>query len=81
MKEKNVIEKLLELPEEKLDRLIEKIAANEADKLMWKLQELLFEKLPEKCRIQQLKTFIHRVEVNLQNIERHGKCLFCEDTE
>lgn len=79
MKEKNVIEKLLELPEEKLDKIIEKLSSSESDKLMWELQELLFEKLPENCRIYQLKQFIHLARLNIQYNERHSECYCCKD--
>lgn len=81
MKEKNVIEKLLELPEEKLDKIIEKLSSSESDKLMWELQELLFEKLPENCRIHKLKQFIHQVELNIQYNNRHSECYCGKDTK
>lgn len=78
---KNVIDRLLELPEEKLDKIIEKLSSSESDKLMWELQELLFEKLPENCRIYQLKQFIHLARLNIQYNERHSECYCCKDTQ
>lgn len=78
---KNVIDRLLELPEEKLDKIIGKLSSSESDKLMWELQELLFEKLPENCRIYQLKQFIHLARLNIQYNERHSECYCCKDTQ
>ena len=75
---KNVIDRLLELPEEKLDKIIEKLSSSESDKLMW---EILFEKLPENCRIYQLKQFIHLARLNIQYNERHSECYCCKDTQ
>lgn len=77
MKEKNVIEKLMELPEEKLDKIIEKLSSNEAHKLMWELQELLFEKLPEKCRVNKLKQFISLTKLKIKFNETHSEC-YCD---
>lgn len=77
MKEKNVIEKLLELPEEKLDKIIEKLSSSESDKLMWELQELMFEKLPEKCRINKLKQFISLTKLKIKYNESHNEC-YCD---
>ena len=62
MKEKNVIEKL---------------SANKADKLMWELQELLFEKLPEKCRIEKLEQYVSLTKLKIEYNNKHMKCCGC----
>ena len=80
MKEKNVIEKLLELPEEKLDKIIEKLSTSESDKLMYQLWDLI-NVLPENCRIHKLKQFIHQVELNIQYNNRHSECYCGKDTQ
>ena len=77
MKEKNAIEKLLELPEEKLDKIIEKLSTNKANKLMWELEELLFEKLPEKCRIEKLEQYVTLTKYKIEWNNKHSKCCGC----
>lgn len=76
MKEKNVIEKLLELPEEKLDKIIEKLTSKESEKLMYQLWDLI-NVLPEKCRINKLKQFISLTKLKIKYNESHNEC-YCD---
>lgn len=76
MKEKDVIERLLDLPEEKLDRIIEKLSTNEADKLMYQLWDLI-NVLPKNCRVYRLKQLIHDVTLHIQYNNRHSDC-YCD---
>ena len=76
MKEKNAIEKLLELPEEKLDKIIEKLSSNESDKLMYQLWDLL-NVLPENCRVYRLKHLIDTVTLHIQYNNKYSDYNFC----
>ena len=77
MKEKNIIEKLLELPEEKLDEIIEKLATNKLNKLIWKLQDL-FKEIPEKCYQSILESCIDNIEHHINQDYWNNECIYCD---
>lgn len=45
--------------------------------LLMELMELM-EKLPNKCKVYNLKQFIFNVELHLQHYERFKKCIDCD---